>query len=57
MTEFQISNLVYLLLLLAVIIYFTRNGYRGNLPQAVKHGAIWLAIILGFFVLLRLFGY
>lgn len=57
MNEFQISNLVYLLLLLAVILYFTLGGYKGNLPKAIKHACIWLAIILGLFVLVRLFGY
>lgn len=57
MAGFEIQNLVYLLLLLVVIIYFTAGSYKGNMPKALKHGVIWLAIMLALFVILRAVGY
>lgn len=57
MEDFQVANLVYLTILLAVIIYFTLGGYKGNLSQAVKHAIIWVAIILALFVVVRILGF
>lgn len=57
MPNVEIQNLVYLLLLLVVVIYFTAGSYKGNMSKALRYGILWLAIILALFVVLRGFGY
>ncbi|MEM7570651.1 MAG: hypothetical protein AAF337_12730 [Pseudomonadota bacterium] len=57
MAEWQLQNLVYLLLLLALIGFFTLGGYRGNWPKAGKHIGLWAAIFAALFIVFRFAGY
>ncbi|MEM9878200.1 MAG: hypothetical protein AAF862_02870 [Pseudomonadota bacterium] len=57
MPNIDIMQLVYLLILLAVIVFWTGRRYQNNFGKAVQHAGIWLAVFLGLFILVRLFGY
>ncbi|MEM6681182.1 MAG: hypothetical protein AAF607_02975 [Pseudomonadota bacterium] len=57
MPNIDIMQLVYLLILLAVIVFWTGRRYQNNFGKAAQHAGIWLAVFLGLFILVRLFGY
>jgi len=45
--------LVYLLVLLAVMVFFTLPRYRNDFGKAARHAAIWIAIFLGLFIVVK----